>query len=102
MKQVLQCLKDGTTQLAEVPAPSAWSGQLLIHTTASLVSAGTERMLVEFGEAKGLALSNEPARRIGTDKRLLQLSVQVRIRLLTTIDVIHGKALVPTNASSPG
>src|ERR1700687_2905964 len=51
MKQVLQCLKDGTTQLAEVPAPTAGSGQLLIHTTASLVSAGTERMLVEFGKA---------------------------------------------------
>ena len=51
MKQVLQCLKDGTTQLAEVPAPSAGSGHLLIHATASLVSAGTERMLVEFSKA---------------------------------------------------
>src|ERR1039457_3721571 len=51
MKQVLQCLKDGATQLAEVPAPSAVTGQLLIHTTTSLVSAGTERMLVEFGKA---------------------------------------------------
>jgi len=54
MKQVLQCLKDGTTQLAEVPAPSAGSGHLLIHATASLVSAGTERMLVEFGKANWL------------------------------------------------
>src|ERR1700704_3954042 len=54
MKQVLQCLKDGTTQLADVPAPSAGSGQLLIHTTASLVSPGTERMLVEFGKANWL------------------------------------------------
>jgi hypothetical protein len=102
MKQVLQCLTDGTTQLTEVPAPSAVASQLLIHATASLVSAGIERMRVEFGEAKGLALSNEPARRNGTDKRLLQLSVQVRIRLLTTINVIHAKALVPANASSPG
>src|SRR6202165_901363 len=54
MKQVLQCLKDGTTELAEVPAPNAGSGQLLIHTTASLVSSGTERMLVEFGKANWL------------------------------------------------
>jgi predicted dehydrogenase/threonine dehydrogenase-like Zn-dependent dehydrogenase len=37
--------------VAEVPAPGAGSGQLLIHTTASLVSPGTERMLVEFGKA---------------------------------------------------
>jgi predicted dehydrogenase len=54
MKQVLQCLRDGTTQLAEVPAPSVVSGQLLICATASLVSAGTERMLVEFGKANWL------------------------------------------------
>ena len=54
MKQILQSLNDGTTQLAEVPAPSAVPGQLLIHTTASLVSAGTERMLVEFGKANWL------------------------------------------------
>jgi predicted dehydrogenase len=51
MKQVLQWLKDGTTQLAEVPAPGVVSGHLLIHAAASLVSAGTERMLVEFGKA---------------------------------------------------
>src|SRR5712671_2713030 len=54
MKQVLQCLKDGTTQLAEVPVPSAVPGQLLIHATASLMSSGTERMLVEFGKANWL------------------------------------------------
>ena len=51
MKQVLQRLQDGTTQVADVPAPSPVAGQLLIHTTTSLVSAGTERMLVEFGRA---------------------------------------------------
>ncbi|MCB1815369.1 MAG: bi-domain-containing oxidoreductase [Candidatus Competibacteraceae bacterium] len=51
MKQVLQSLKDGTTQLIEVPAPRAARGQLLIRTTNTLVSAGTERMLVEFGKA---------------------------------------------------
>ncbi|MBC7285687.1 bi-domain-containing oxidoreductase [Hoeflea sp.] len=51
MKQLLQSLKDGTTELADVPAPRVAPGQLLIHTTNSLVSAGTERMLVEFGQA---------------------------------------------------
>ena len=102
VKQILQDLRDGTTRLADVPAPSAVPGQLLIHASASLVSAGTERMLVEFGKAKGLALSNERARRNGTNKRLLQLSIQVWIRLLTAIDVIRVKALVPANAFSPG
>jgi threonine dehydrogenase-like Zn-dependent dehydrogenase len=51
MKQVLHSLKDGSTQLADVPSPRAASGQLLIRTSATLVSAGTERMLVEFGKA---------------------------------------------------
>jgi predicted dehydrogenase/threonine dehydrogenase-like Zn-dependent dehydrogenase len=54
MKQVLQSLQNGATKLTEVPAPSAMTGQLLIHTNISLVSAGTERMLVEFGKANWL------------------------------------------------
>ncbi|NJR41994.1 MAG: hypothetical protein HC767_04385, partial [Akkermansiaceae bacterium] len=51
MKQVLQNLKDGSTEVADVPAPRAGRGQLLIRSTHTLVSAGTERMLVEFGKA---------------------------------------------------
>lgn len=51
MKQILQSLKTGTTEVADIPIPSAKRGQLLIKTTQSLVSAGTERMLVEFGKA---------------------------------------------------
>ena len=51
MKQVLQNLKDGHTEVAEVPCPRAGRGQLLIRTTRTLVSAGTERMLVDFGKA---------------------------------------------------
>ena len=51
MKQILQSLKTGATQIANIPVPSAKRGQLLIKTSHSLVSAGTERMLVEFGKA---------------------------------------------------
>lgn len=51
MKQILQNLKTGETELAEVPAPKVRAGSLLIDTSATLVSAGTERMLVEFGKA---------------------------------------------------
>ncbi len=39
------------TEVAEVPVPSVKRGQLLIKTTNTLVSGGTERMLVEFGKA---------------------------------------------------
>ena len=50
MKQLLQSLKDGTTTVAEIPAPRCGAGQLLVQTSVSLVSAGTERMLVAFGK----------------------------------------------------
>lgn len=51
MRQVLQHLGDGGTLLIDAPAPGPHSGSLLIQTTRSLVSAGTERMLVDFGRA---------------------------------------------------
>lgn len=51
MKQIIQDLKSGQTILEEVPVPQVKSGYVLIKTTRSLVSLGTERMLVEFGKA---------------------------------------------------
>ncbi len=51
MKQIVQDLKKGDTILEELPAPNVKRGQILIRTTRSLVSLGTERMLVDFGKA---------------------------------------------------
>ncbi|MGB5831805.1 MAG: bi-domain-containing oxidoreductase, partial [Thiohalocapsa sp.] len=51
MKQILQSLKSGETVLDDVPAPRVSAGSVLIRTNRSLVSAGTERMLVDFGKA---------------------------------------------------
>jgi predicted dehydrogenase/threonine dehydrogenase-like Zn-dependent dehydrogenase len=51
MKQILQSLRSGTTEIADVPCPMARPGHLLIQTSRTLISAGTERMLVEFGKA---------------------------------------------------
>ncbi|MEE9189632.1 MAG: bi-domain-containing oxidoreductase [Candidatus Neomarinimicrobiota bacterium] len=54
MKQILQNLKTGKVQLIEVPTPKIQAGHLLIQTAASLVSKGTEKMLLEFGKASWL------------------------------------------------
>ena len=54
MKQILQNLKDGSTEIAEVPCPRLAPGHLLLRTTRTLISAGTERMLVDFGKANPL------------------------------------------------
>ncbi|MCX8212260.1 MAG: bi-domain-containing oxidoreductase [Lewinella sp.] len=51
MKQIIQHLSSGETILAELPAPAIRSGQLLIKTHRTLVSLGTEKMLVDFGKA---------------------------------------------------
>ena len=50
MKQLLQSMRDGKTDIVDVPVPSPKPGMVLVRTAASLVSAGTERMLVEFAE----------------------------------------------------
>ena len=55
MKQVLQNLRSGATTVAEVPVPRADRGRLLIRSSRTLISAGTERMLVDFGKAGWLS-----------------------------------------------
>ena len=51
MKQVLQNLRNGETSLEDIPCPKSIDGHALIRTSKSLLSVGTERMLVDFGKA---------------------------------------------------
>src|SRR3954468_13563838 len=51
MLHVLQSLKDGTTRLTDVPVPRATGATILVETRATVISAGTERMLVDFGRS---------------------------------------------------
>ncbi|HWR66167.1 MAG TPA: bi-domain-containing oxidoreductase [Bellilinea sp.] len=53
MKQLLKNIRDGKNVIADVPVPALRPGMALVRTAASLVSVGTERMVVEFAE-KGL------------------------------------------------
>ncbi len=50
MRQLLQNLRTGETVITEAPVPTPQRGEALVKTAASLVSAGTERMLVSFAE----------------------------------------------------
>ncbi|GAB4500357.1 MAG: bi-domain-containing oxidoreductase [Anaerolineales bacterium] len=50
MKQLLQNIKTGKTTIEDVPLPAPREGQALVKISTSLVSAGTERMVVEFAE----------------------------------------------------
>lgn len=51
MKQIIQSLKTGSIQIVDVPSPKVTDETLLIKTSKTLISSGTERMLLEFGKA---------------------------------------------------
>ncbi|MBD2751373.1 bi-domain-containing oxidoreductase [Spirosoma validum] len=59
MKQLIQNLKTGETRLEDVPTSQVRWGHVLIQTRRSLVSLGTERMLVEFGRASLIAKARQ-------------------------------------------
>lgn len=86
MKQLLQNLRTGETSVAEVPMPTPRPGTVLIKTSASLVSVGTERMVVEFAEKNlvGKARSRPDLVRQVLDKAR-------REGLLTTVDAAFNR-----------
>lgn len=90
MKQVLQNLKNGVTELAEVPCPHASPGQLLIRTSRSLISAGTERMLVDFGKASLV----EKARQQPEKVRMVLDKIKTD-GLMPTLDAVRNKLEQP-------
>lgn len=90
MKQVLQNLKTGSTELTEVPCPRVSVGQLLIRTTQSLVSAGTERMLVDFGRANLFDKARQQP-----DKVQMVLNKVRTDGLLPTLDAVRNKLEQP-------
>ena len=51
MKQVLQNLSNGNTSLIDAPCPKNIKSNVLIATSKTVVSVGTERLLVNFGKA---------------------------------------------------
>ncbi|BAE48844.1 bi-domain-containing oxidoreductase [Paramagnetospirillum magneticum] len=54
MKQVIQSTRSGKLSLKQVPDPRVRAGHVLVATRASLISAGTERMVIDFAR-KSLA-----------------------------------------------
>jgi len=79
MKQIIQNFKTGLTSLEEIPVPQPGSGKLLIRTTHSLISLGTERSLVEFGKAN-----------------LVQKARQQPDKVKQVLDKIKSDGLMPT------
>ncbi len=90
MKQIIQDLKNGETILEEVPVPMIKSGHVLIKTTKSLVSLGTERMLVEFGKANFIQKARQQP-----DKVKMVLDKVKTDGLKPTMDAVFNKLNQP-------
>jgi predicted dehydrogenase/threonine dehydrogenase-like Zn-dependent dehydrogenase len=86
MKQIIQSLKTGIIEVADIPSPYPRPGEVLIGTRATLISAGTERMLVEFGKAGWI----EKARQ--RPDKVRQVLEKIRTDgFLTTVQAIRNK-----------
>ncbi|GAB3318891.1 bi-domain-containing oxidoreductase [Larkinella ripae] len=86
MKQLILHLKTGNTLLEDVPAPQVRRGQVLIQTRRTLVSLGTERMLVEFSRGSLIAKARQQPDRV---KQVLE-----KIRtdgLIPTLETVFNK-----------
>jgi predicted dehydrogenase/threonine dehydrogenase-like Zn-dependent dehydrogenase len=90
MKQILQDMANGGTTVTKAPVPQCSKGHLLISTTTSLISAGTERMLVGFGKASMLDKARQQPEKV---KMVLE-KVQTD-GLLTTYDAVKSKLAQP-------
>lgn len=99
MKQIVQNLRSGKTELIEVPIPVLKPGFLLVKTRASLVSAGTERMLVEFGSK---SLLGKVRSRPDLARQVLEKARQEGI--LTTFEMAFSRLdqVMPLGYSSMG
>jgi len=86
MKQILQNLSNGITSLADVPCPKGQKGSLLISSSKTLVSAGTERMLVNFGKSNMLDKARQQP-----DKVKMVLDKIKTDGLMPTIDAVRSK-----------
>jgi D-arabinose 1-dehydrogenase-like Zn-dependent alcohol dehydrogenase len=90
MKQILQNLKTGETLLVTAPAPSVTPGRILINTVVSLISTGTERMLVDFGKSGLVAKARQQP------EKVKQVLTKIRTDgLAATFDAVNAKLSQP-------
>jgi threonine dehydrogenase-like Zn-dependent dehydrogenase len=90
VKQILQDMAKGGSDVTEAPSPTVTKNHLLINTSCSLISAGTERMLVGFGKANYIDKARQQPEKV---KMVLE-KVQTD-GLMTTVDAVKSKLAQP-------
>jgi len=86
MKQVLQHLNTGETLLVEAPSPSVSPQTVIINTVTSLISAGTERMLVDFGRSSMIQKARQQPEKV----KMVLDKIQTD-GLMVTLDAVKSK-----------
>ena len=86
MKQVCQNISSGVTEIVEAPCPAKEKGSLLISTRKSLVSIGTERMLLDFGRASILEKARQQPEKVRQSIEKVQSD-----GVLPTLEAIRSK-----------
>jgi threonine dehydrogenase-like Zn-dependent dehydrogenase len=79
MKQIVQNLSNGETSIVDIPPPKNIKNHLIVSSIYSLVSSGTERMLINFGRSN-----------------LLQKAISESDRVLQVFDKIKTDGILPT------
>jgi predicted dehydrogenase/threonine dehydrogenase-like Zn-dependent dehydrogenase len=99
MKQVLQYRRSGATRVVEVPAPLTPDGGILVQNQWSLISPGTERMLVEAG---GSNLLNTARQRPDLVRQVLDKAA--RDGIAATVEAVRSRldVAIPLGYSCAG
>ncbi|KKC25694.1 bi-domain-containing oxidoreductase [Sphingomonas sp. SRS2] len=90
MRQLLQNLGNGDTSIIDVPVPAATPGTIVIASRTTLISAGTERMLVDFGRSSMLGKARRQP-----EKVKMVVDKVVADGLFATLDAVRSKLAQP-------
>lgn len=90
LKQVFQNLNSGAIQVSDTPVPLPGPQHILVQVQASVISAGTERSIVEFGRAGPVKKALLQRDRMGS---LIDKARTDGIR--TTVEAVRSRLDVP-------
>ena len=99
MQKVFQNFRTGNIEIIEAPIPNVSDNDVLIHSSLSLISSGTEKMLIDFGK------SNMISKAINQPEKVREVIDKIRTDgFLSTYETVKTKLdqLVPMGYSNCG
>ena len=91
MKQLIQYFKTGNLELIDAPVPKANPNSIVIKSTCSLISVGTEKMLINFGKASLLQKAKQQP------DKVKQVVDKIKTDgLISTLEAVKSKLNEPT------